>query len=97
MKNYITKERIPTSSLDDVETQPVSGPKNRTLSDIIISYVQGQYITVDETYEAYSDELNRRMYEAISQYQPPSPPDPLAPVTANSLEELVNYIGDLRN
>ena len=95
---YITKVRIPVSSLNNVEAQPISELEDRPLTDIMLDYIQGQYSNIGQAYEAFSDELNRRIYEAISQYQPPSPPDSLGNILmADSLQDLTIYIEDLRH
>lgn len=65
---YITKVRIPASSVNNIEAQPISVVEDRSLSDIILDYIQGQYSNLGQAYGAFSDELNRRIYEAISQY-----------------------------
>ena len=98
MNKYITKVKISASPVNDIEAQPISRVKDLSLSDIMLDYIQGQYTIVDEAYEAFSDELNRRIYEAISQYQPPSQPsDSLGNILMfDSLQGLINSIGDLR-
>lgn len=98
MDKYITKVRIPASPVSDTETQPIGKVEDLSLSDIMLDYIQGQYSNLGQAYEAFSDELNRRVYEAISQYQPQSPPDTLGRVLmVDTLEELVNHIENLRH
>lgn len=73
---YITKVRISVSPINEIEAQPINKVEDLSLSDIMLDYIQGQYSNLGQAYEAFNDELNRRIYEMISQYQPPSPPDP---------------------
>ena len=93
---YITKVQIPVSLLDNVKTQQNNELGGRPLSDIMLDYIQGQYNNLGQAYEAFSDELNRRVYEAISQYQPPSSPVSWDSISIERFQELVDYIGDLR-
>ena len=93
---YITKVRISVSPINEIEAQPINKVEDLSLSDIMLDYIQGQYSNLGQAYEAFNDELNRRIYEMISQYQPPSPPDPQTPVPIEDFQELMHYIGDLR-
>ena len=98
MNKHITKVQIPASPLNTIETQPISKVEDLSLSDIMLDYIQGQYSNIGQAYEAFSDELNRRIYEAISQYQPPNQPDSLGRILmVDTLEELMNHIEDLRH